>query len=144
MPPFYEVIQLSSHHIEPDISLEWGGGQFAVSWNHNVGVLYFARISSSGDKIGSDVRVSNSSIINWGPSLVWTGSEFGVSWNNFWDGSTAIHFARIGTGCPCGDPFRGPGARCPVKPGGRHRRRPGPSLTLNRTRVYPSWTRSLS
>ena len=92
-------------------SLVWSGSEYAVSWdddrdgNHEI---YFARISASGTKIGSDVRITNNANHNsWYPSLGWSGSEYGVSWDDTGDGNNEIYFALIsGTGTKIGSDFQ--------------------------------------
>jgi hypothetical protein len=56
--------------------------------------IYFARIDSSGNKIGSDVRITNDSSDSVYPSLVWnwTSAEYGVSWTDNRDGNFNIYF----------------------------------------------------
>ena len=75
-------------------SLLWTGSEFGVSWDDlrdGNREVYFARISSDGAKIGSDLRVTSDASNSVKPSLSWTGSEFGVSWCD----NAEIYFARI-------------------------------------------------
>ena len=84
-----------------DHSLSWAGSEFGVSWSDNRDgnfEIYFARLSSTGTKLGSDLRVTNAANDRGYTSLSWTGSEFGVSWWDNRDGNAEIYFARIG--CP--------------------------------------------
>jgi len=80
-------------------SLAWTGSEFGVSWmdyrDNFDGEIYFARISSSGAKIGADVRITNDAKASMVPSLAWTGSEYGVSWMDEDPGNYEIYFARI-------------------------------------------------
>jgi predicted 3-demethylubiquinone-9 3-methyltransferase (glyoxalase superfamily) len=84
-------------------SLAWTGSEFGVSWaddrdgNYEI---YFARVSSFGAKLGSDLRVTSNGSFSYFPSLAWTGSEFGVSWHDSRDGNYEIYFARIAGVCP--------------------------------------------
>jgi len=95
------VTSATSDSIYP--SLSWTGSEFGVSWqDYRDGnyEIYFARISAAGEKIGSDLRVTNDANISANPSLSWTGSEFGVSWHDArdaknYDGNYEIYFARI-------------------------------------------------
>ena len=92
-------------------SLAWTGSEFGVSWmdyrDNFDGEIYFARISSSGAKIGADVRITNATGGREYPSLVWTGSEYGVSWEDNRDGNFEIYFARIsGSGTKIGADVR--------------------------------------
>ncbi|HUT51877.1 MAG TPA: MopE-related protein [bacterium] len=80
-------------------SLVWTLSEYGVSWDASpdgfFGDIYFARISSAGAKIGSDVRITSSANGSGGPSLVWTGSQYGVSWEDPGDNNYEIYFARI-------------------------------------------------
>jgi hypothetical protein len=79
-------------------SLAWTGSEYGISWDEERDgnyEIYFAWLDPSGQKIGSDVRVTWDSAYSLNPSLVWTGSEYGVSWNFFQDGKHDIYFARL-------------------------------------------------
>ncbi len=82
-------------------SLVWTGAEYGVSWEdyrNGDREIYFARISSSGLKIGNDTRIStNDEHSSSNPSLVWTGSEYGVSWSDFRNEDREIYFARLNT-----------------------------------------------
>jgi hypothetical protein len=81
-----------------DPSLVWTGSEFGVAWQDGripVSEIYFARISSAGAKVGSDVQISNNSSNSDAASLAWTGSEFGVAWMDSRDLNFEIYFARI-------------------------------------------------
>jgi hypothetical protein len=81
-------------------SLSWTGSEFGVAWQDWRNIhsdIYFTRVSSSGAKVGSDLRVEEYPSDSHYPSLAWTGSEFGVSWHY----SDEIYFTRVssaGTG----------------------------------------------
>jgi hypothetical protein len=79
-------------------SLVWTGGEYGLAWYDNRdgnGEIYFTRLDVSGNKIRSDIRVTNDPAGSWNPSLVWTGSEYGVAWYDFRDGNYEIYFARL-------------------------------------------------
>ena len=86
---------------DPDSSfasvIAWSGSEFGVSWHDNRPgnfEIYFARMSAAGVKVGSDVRLTFSSVESRDPSIVWTGSEFGISYTRTstqWD----IYFVRV-------------------------------------------------
>jgi len=81
-------------------SLVWTGTEYGVSWDDyrddpSYPEIYFARIDASGNKIGSDVRITNNTGDSYMPSLVWTGTEYGVSWDDNRSGHYEIYFARI-------------------------------------------------
>ncbi|OGP60669.1 MAG: hypothetical protein A2V67_10620 [Deltaproteobacteria bacterium RBG_13_61_14] len=85
-------------------SLSWTGSEFGMSWHDTRDgnyEIYFARVSSSGAKLGSDLRVTSAASGSYEPSLAWTGSEFGVSWYDERDGNDVIYFARIGYDSDC-------------------------------------------
>lgn len=44
--------------------------------------VYFARLSASGTKIGSDLRVTNDSNFSNYPIVAWTGAEYGIFWSD--------------------------------------------------------------
>src|SRR4030042_1566736 len=55
-------------------SLAWTGSEFGTSWldYRDAGwEIYFARISATGAKIGSDVRITLAANTSSYPSLVW-------------------------------------------------------------------------
>ncbi len=80
-------------------SLAWTGAEYGVSWEDDRDVfnreIYFARIDGYGNKIGSDVRITNNDGTSGVPSLVWTGTEYGLSWYDDRDGNREIYFARL-------------------------------------------------
>jgi cysteine-rich repeat protein len=80
-------------------SLVWTGSEFGVAWEDQrdgwAGEIYFARIDSSGSKMGSDIRITSNSGPSFYPSIVWTGSEFGVAWEDQRDGNNELYFVRI-------------------------------------------------
>jgi hypothetical protein len=74
-------------------SIQWTGSEFGVAWEDSrlgVWLIFFARISDSGSKIGTDVQISDMGQAE-DASLQWTGSEFAVSWL----GGLEVDFARI-------------------------------------------------
>jgi hypothetical protein len=76
-------------------SLAWSGSEYAVAWQDNregTFVVYLARISDAGAKIGSDHRIEPSS---GDPFLAWSGSEYGASWVAHSGSSFEIYFARV-------------------------------------------------
>jgi predicted RecA/RadA family phage recombinase len=80
-------------------SLVWSGSEYGVAWQDSRdgnNEIYYARISASGQKQGSDVRITNDLALSRYPSLVWTtGSKYGVAWDDTRDGNYEIYFARI-------------------------------------------------
>ena len=84
----------SENSIRP--AVVWTGSNFGVFWqDERVGnvAIYFAKISSSGIKIGSDIKLTDEINGTHSPSPVWTGSEFGLSWTD--NTTREIYFARF-------------------------------------------------
>ncbi len=79
-------------------SLVWTGSGFALAWEDGRDgdkEIYFARLDPQGNKIGSDVRVTNDVSASENASLVWAGNEFAVAWDDDRDGNREIYFARL-------------------------------------------------
>jgi hypothetical protein len=85
--------------IEFDQSLAWTGSEFGVVWRdwrpQATDDLYLARLDGSGQKMGPDVRVTDSPGASANPSLVWAGSQYGLSWTENYDGHSEIYFQRL-------------------------------------------------
>jgi hypothetical protein len=90
-------------------SLVWTGSEYGASWHDDRDgnfEIYFARISATGSKVGTDVRITNDpaesgsfNVLPCGTSLAWTGSEFGVVWSDDRGSGSLrydIYFNRIG------------------------------------------------
>ena len=101
-----EVVLVSEEGHSWQASLAWTGSEFGVSWDDwrtGYPEIYFTRISATGERIGSEVRVIDESDHARYSSIVWTGSEFGVSWSDFRDREDEIFFARLSAdGSPIG------------------------------------------
>lgn len=86
----------------------WNGTVLAVTWvdeRDGNDEIYFARYDASGDKIGSDVRLSDTPDLSLLSSIVWNGSEYAVVWREGPSGSSQIVFRRLdANGVPLGDP----------------------------------------
>jgi hypothetical protein len=79
-------------------SLVWTGSEYGVSWQDDREgnyEIYFARISDSEIKIGSDIRITSNAGQSSLPSLAWTGSEYGLSWQDDSGGNYGIYFVRL-------------------------------------------------
>src|SRR6185436_7179296 len=91
-------LPVSTTGSEGDASLVWTGTGFGVTWFDNRDgdhpEIYFARLDATGNRIGSDVRVTNDPGDSFLPSIVWTGSEFGVSWDDRRE-TRDVYFARL-------------------------------------------------
>jgi len=82
-----------------DPSLVWTGTEYGVSWwdlRSSNPEIYFVRIDAGGNKIGDEVRISNTSGKSGQPSLAWTGIEYGVSWDKGSDAANSeLYFTRL-------------------------------------------------
>jgi hypothetical protein len=66
-------------------SIAWTGSQYGLAWGDarddgSVPETYFCRVSSAGNKVGSDLRMTNDIHNSAHESLTWSGSEFGLAW----------------------------------------------------------------
>lgn len=57
--------------------------------------IYFARLSADGNKLGSDLNITNNGSTQYYPSVVWTGAEFGAFWMDYRTGNYEIWFQRV-------------------------------------------------
>lgn len=86
-------------------SLAWNGQEFGLAWYDSRDgsanrEIYFTRISSTGAKIGGDVRVTDAAGHSFAPSLVWADQGYAVAWTDERDGVGGtpvreIYFARL-------------------------------------------------
>lgn len=60
--------------------------------------IYFARLSGTGYKVGSDVRLTTDNAGSYSPQIVWTGAEIGVFWYDNRTGDLDIWFQRVSAG----------------------------------------------
>ena len=91
-------------------SMVWNGTRYGLSWedyrNGNP-EIYFARLNSSGNQTGPDVRVTDDPNFSWISRLVWTGGEFGLVWQDDRSGIFEVYFTRLdGNGNEQGDDLR--------------------------------------
>ena len=56
------------------------------------------KTASSGNKIGSDLRLTVDPATSFLPSLTSSGTEYGVAWRDDRDGNQEIYFARLDIG----------------------------------------------
>jgi fibronectin type 3 domain-containing protein len=81
-------------------AIAWNGSEFGVAWQDartTVTDIYFARVDLQGNKIGSDIQITNDAGSSLGPSLVWTGTEFGLAWDDTRLTSRDLYFVRLDT-----------------------------------------------
>jgi hypothetical protein len=79
-------------------SIAWNGSEYGIAWADNRDgnfEIYFTRVSSSGTKIGADIRITNAAGDSWWPWIVWNGTEYGVFWRDRRDGNDEPYFCRI-------------------------------------------------
>jgi hypothetical protein len=63
----------------------WADGVYATAWEDRRDddfEIYFNLLNSAGEKLRSDLRLSNSAGFSLGPSVLWTGQEFVVIWSD--------------------------------------------------------------
>lgn len=73
----------------------WTGTEYGMIWKDDRNgdkEIYFARISSAGTKIGSDIKISYGLYYF---ALTWSGSEYGISLINNSSGWPEVYFARV-------------------------------------------------
>lgn len=95
-------------------SLVWTGSEFAVAWadeRDGNDEIYFARLDSAGNKIGTDVRVTADTYpyiaSSFWPSLVWNGTEYAIAWEDGRHSYPEIYFRRLtSSGVEIGDEIR--------------------------------------
>jgi hypothetical protein len=84
-------------------SLAWTGSEYGVVWDDDRSgnlELWFARISSAGAKVGSDLQLTNATGQSDLPTLAWGGSKFAVAWHDDrFAGESEILFLRLGCNC---------------------------------------------
>jgi hypothetical protein len=85
-------------------SIVWTGSQYGIAWEDDRdgdSEIYFARLSSSGARVGGDVRVTQAPFPSRAPRITWTGSEFAIVWLDFRNSPSAssghfeVYFARL-------------------------------------------------
>jgi hypothetical protein len=57
--------------------------------------IYFARLSASGAKLGSDLRLTNDGAASVAAYVVWTGAEYAVFWMDNRSGNNDTWFQRV-------------------------------------------------
>jgi hypothetical protein len=75
-------------------SLVWTGTGFGVAWldsRHPSNEIYMASISTDGDVLAPQVRLSHGDHQSERPHLVWTGSRFVVAWQDVRTGTYGIY-----------------------------------------------------
>lgn len=96
--PEVRVTQTQSDASWPDLT--WNGNGWGVVWQDDRDgddEIYMARLQADGTKIGSDVRITNSSGLSANPSIDWNGYQYGLSWQDERDSAKhpSIYFAAV-------------------------------------------------
>jgi len=79
----------------------WNGAEYGVAWTdtrNGTQDVYFARLTSTGARVGPDVRISTEPGAAV-PSIVWTGLEYGIVWRTLRANASPlkdVYFARVG------------------------------------------------
>jgi hypothetical protein len=95
-PPAVRIAGSQGTGVRPAVA--WSGAGFGVVWvdsRDGNGEVYFARLSADGERVGSDLRVTEDRADSGEPAIVWTGSDYGVAWHDARGGGYGVYFARI-------------------------------------------------
>lgn len=96
-PIIWSEIHVNQEGYAPDIVSNGSG--YGVVWgtarlNDDRGEVYFAILDADGNKIGSNILISDGLGRSRKPSISWNGSEYAVVWDG---GSSKLYFTRIDT-----------------------------------------------
>jgi hypothetical protein len=84
-------------------TLAWTGSEYGLVWDDDrTGdlELWYARISSAGAKVGSDLQLTTAAGQSDAPTLAWGGSKFAAAWHDDrFAGESEILFLRLGCNC---------------------------------------------
>jgi hypothetical protein len=76
-------------------SLVYTGDGYRLAWSDDRdggnGEIYFARLTEAGEKVGDDIRITDSVTESADPSLAWNGFELGLAWSD----NSDICFLRL-------------------------------------------------
>lgn len=78
--------------------LTWSGAAYGLTWSDQRDgnyETYFARLSATGAKIGSDLRVTNDGATSLYASIAFSGAEYGLVWQDNRTGNYEVYFARV-------------------------------------------------
>lgn len=86
----------------PDVGVPevaYGSGKFGIVWSDRKDgsyEIFFALLDASGQKIGSDLRITNDLGNSMDPVIAFDGKDFGIFWYDNPAGSqSGIYFARV-------------------------------------------------
>ncbi len=122
---------------------QWGAAPpyssgYGVAWQQGDGQIYFARVTTTPGRVGTDLLVSAGTHGNGGPVVAWTGGEYGIAFSTNGANppmySPRIDFTRVG---PAGTVIAGPTRL------GTGTSTGGPSLSWTGAEYLLSWNRDL-
>ena len=76
----------------------WTGSEYGVIYSDNTTgnhEIYFTKLSKYGEKLITDVQITNASEDSVDGRITWTGTEYGVCWYDERDTDSNIYFCRI-------------------------------------------------
>ena len=80
------------------VALARSDSGYGLVWpdsRHGDTEIYFVRLSPSGGRLGSDVRLTDAAGPSTSPAVAWNGDDFAVVWSDDRDGSTPdLYFVR--------------------------------------------------
>ncbi|MBX5483833.1 MAG: hypothetical protein IRZ16_18585 [Myxococcaceae bacterium] len=95
--PEVRVTQTQSDAAWPDLT--WNGAGWALVWQDDRDgdvEVYFARLNAIGQKLGSDVRITQAPGFSGYASIDWNGYQYGLSWqDDRSEGRPAIYYAAV-------------------------------------------------
>jgi hypothetical protein len=75
-------LNLSSGSVrESDPDIAWSGTEFGVVWHAAGGLIRFARVDTSGARIGNILQLHDSTGASRYVSISWTGQNYLITWN---------------------------------------------------------------
>lgn len=98
MPVRLDLLVSSTPRVSSRSSLAWSGSEYGVAWGDERdgdNSFYLARISASGERVGSDVRIDDPGGYPYNHTIVWAVSVYGVAWTDSRDDEAQVYFARF-------------------------------------------------
>jgi hypothetical protein len=89
--------------VSDEPTLAWTGAEYGLVWDDDRSgdlELWYARVSATGTKVGSDLQLTSAAGQSALPSVAWGGGKFAVAWNDDrFAGDEEILFLRLGCNC---------------------------------------------
>jgi hypothetical protein len=106
-----EKAMTSSSYTSKAPRAAWNGSEYGLVWqddrNSAGREIYFSRVSASGSKVGTELRVTSALGASTTPEILWNGTEYAVFWVDTRDTAVELYFARISvTGIKVGTDVR--------------------------------------